>query len=183
MRSKFILCGLVKGSNKVSDFRLVHNVRRYCLGGCVRVNIPDDLTLCTYPRDRYSTTPDNRTLDELGWDCYVVFKGEWRRFNWLKQLNPCEWHNALEYIFGLYNCYDDIGLTDDPKYYKTWYKDRMSGTKEFLDEKDIIYPAFNNNTIKDLNIQPNLREYCRQDCKDEWYRLYQELKNKNKVED
>lgn len=179
MKSKFILCGLVKGSDKVSDFRLVHNARRYCLGTCVRVNIPDDLTLCTYPRDGYSTTPDNRTLDELGWDCYVVFKGVWRRFNWLKQLNQCEWSDALKYIFNLDCCFDDICFTDDHEYYKTWYKDRMSGTKEFLAKNDIIYPAFNNNTIKDLNIQPSLRDYLWNDTNTyEWYKIYQGLKNK-----
>ena len=175
MKSKFILSGLVSGSDKISGFRLVHNVRKYSSGKCVRVNIPGDLILQTYPGDGYSITSDNRTLDNLGWDCYVVFKGEWRRFNWLKQLNPYEWSEALEYIFGLYDCFDDIGLTDDSEYYKAWWN-----RPKFMSELEIIYPKFNKDA-KDLNIQPNLRTYSG-NSKEEWYKIYQELKNKNKVE-
>jgi hypothetical protein len=174
MKSKFILCGLVNGSDKISGFRLVHNVRKYSSGQCVRVNIPEDLILQTYPGDGYSITSDNRTLDNLGWDCYVVFKGKWRRFNWLKQLYPYEWSEALEYIFGLYNCFDDIGLTDDPEYYKAWWNRHISEVK---DNHEIVYPKFDKNA-KDLNIQPNLKTYPFKGNQEKWYKIYQELKKK-----
>lgn len=175
MRSKFILSGIVSGSNKISGFRLVHNVREYSFGQCVRVNIPEDLILRTYHGDGYSITSDNRTLDNLGWDCYIVFKGEWRRFNWLKQLNPYEWGEALEYIFGLYNCFGNLGLIDNEYYYRWWNRHRPP-------ELEIICPKFNRDA-KDLNIQPNLRTYPG-NSKKGWYKIYQELKrNKNKVED
>lgn len=181
MRSKFILCGTVKGSDKVSDFRLVHNVRHYCLGECVRVNIPDDMHISTYPRDGWSICHDNRTLDNVGWDCYIVYKGEWRKFNWLKCLEPHEWHYALKYIFGLYNCYDDICFTDDQEYYNKWYKERQCGLKEFIPDNEVTYPKFNKNA-KELNLPYNLKEYMfnKPDIQYEWHKIYKNIKTATK---
>lgn len=177
MKSRFILCGLVNGSDKVSDFRLVCNVRRYCGGYCIRVNIPDDMEISTFPGDGYSVTSDNRILDDLGWDCYIVFNGEWRKFNWLKCLQPHEWYLALEYIFGFYNCHDDICYTSDYEYYKKWYKDRICGNIEFKKESEIIYPKFKKN-VPELICKPNLKPYPfnREYEKDkEWYKLYKDI--------
>lgn len=98
-KHRFIFSGLVSGEDKVSDYRLIRSVRRYSLGQCVCVNIPDDMEINHYPGDGYSTVDDDRTLDELGWDCYFLYKGRWRKFNELKKYKPCEWSDVLEYIY------------------------------------------------------------------------------------
>lgn len=114
MRHRYIFCGVLD-SRKISDYRLIAKPT-YSLGQFIRVNIPDDLELSHYPGDVYSITYDERTIDELGYDCYILYNGKWRKFNWLKKLQPHQWFRALEHIFGLVDCYDDkIGWTDDVK--------------------------------------------------------------------
>ena len=114
MRHRYIFCGLVYGTDKVSDFRLISDITKYNLGDCVRVNIPDDMELNHYKGDRYSTVYyDDRTLDDVGWDCYILYKGRWRKFNYLKQFKPCEWWQVLQYIFSLNKCGDKVGWTDN----------------------------------------------------------------------
>ena len=78
MRHKYIFCGVVKGSDKISNFRLISSIRKYSLGEAIRVNIPDDLQIDHFSGDSYSTTSDHRTLNQLGWDCYIFYKGKWR---------------------------------------------------------------------------------------------------------
>lgn len=119
MRHRYIFCGLLE-DHKISSFRLIANTK-YSGGQLVRVNIPDDLKLYSYPYDGYSTTDDNRTIDDLGYDCYILFNWKWRKFNWLKNLEPHSWFRALEHIFGLQDCYDTIGWTDNYDYYKEWW--------------------------------------------------------------
>ena len=119
MRHIYILCGVVWENPEICNYRLISKPT-YSLGQLVRVNIPDDLELSHYPGDGYSTTDDKRTVHELGCDCYILFEGKWRKFNFLKQFEPHQWFRVLEHIFGLHDCYDDkIGWTDD---YELWQK-------------------------------------------------------------
>lgn len=85
----------------------------------------------------------------MGCDCYFLYKGQWRKFNWLKNIEPCWWFRALEYIFGLNNCYDTIGWTDDLNYYKEWFWNPK------ISREDIIYPRFKEDK-KGLKLKVNL---------------------------
>lgn len=176
MRHKYIFCGIVKGSDKISSFRLISSIRKYSLGEVVRVNIPDDLQIEHWSGDSYSTTSDPRTLDELGWDCYILYKGNWRKFNYLKQFKPCHWYNVLEYIFGLYKCYPDtVGYTDDFDLYKKYIEEGS-----FKSEMDSYYPPFKEDK-KGLTLDFNLKEYPWKEPKnEEWFTVYKSLKEENK---
>ena len=95
---RYILTGIVKGTDKISDFRLVsaNNVKPYYHGSsALKVSIPSDLELTKYSCDSYSTTTDSRTLDELGYDVLIwnnVDK-KWEVHNEFKHLNPHEFPN------------------------------------------------------------------------------------------
>lgn len=86
------------GENKISDFRLVAgNMIKPSHDGtsALRVNIPANLKLTKHSCDSYSTTDDNRTLDELGYDI-LIWDGnnkKWNMNNDLKGLNPCDFPN------------------------------------------------------------------------------------------
>jgi len=115
MRHRYIFCGVVWDHPEICNYRLISKPT-YSHGSFVRVNIPDDLELSHYSGDGYSTTYDKRTIHELGCDCYILYKCKWRKFNYLKQFEPCWWFRVLEHIFGVRNCYDEkIGYTDDIK--------------------------------------------------------------------
>ena len=179
MRHRYIFSGICSGSDKISKFRLISSCTRHSLGGCIRVNIPDDLELSHYPGDSYSTTFDNRTLDELGYDCYIYYKGKWRKFNYLKQFQPHEWWLVLENIFSLYNCINDIGYTDDYNYFQQWYKNKISG---FILESEIVYPRFKEDK-KGLDLPIKIKHSYRDDSKlgYKWYKVFLELKDRTEI--
>lgn len=62
----------------------------YKSASALRVQIPDDLVLEKWSCDSYSTTRDERTLDELGYDVMVWNGNRWVKHNELKGLNPHE---------------------------------------------------------------------------------------------
>lgn len=100
-RYRYILCGVVKGSDKISDYRLIaaNNVKpEYHEDSALKVKIPEDLLLEKWSCDSYSTTDDNRTLDELGYDVVIwdAKKKKWHTRNDLKGLNPCDIHMVLD---------------------------------------------------------------------------------------
>ena len=118
MKHRYIFSGVVWENPEICYYRLISKTT-YSLGQFVRVNIPNDLILTSYSGDGYSTTDDKRTVHELGCDCYILFNGCWRKFNYLKKFEPHQWFRVLNYIFGLYNCCDDkIGCTDDVNLWK-----------------------------------------------------------------
>lgn len=178
MKHRYIFCGLCNGNNKIGDFRLIRSCTRYCGGEFIRVSIPDDIVL---RRDEgYQTTDCELTLNELGYDCYILYNGKWRKFNWLKQIEPCEWHKALEYIFGLHNCYDTVGWTDYETYAK-WWKKRMSGKREFTETSKVKYPRFKEDK-KGLKLEYNVKEGGRPmsinsngETHELWYKIYCKL--------
>lgn len=98
VRYRYILSGLALGKDKISDFRLIAgNMIKPSYNGAsaLRVSIPADLELTKYSSDSYSTTDDQRTLDELGYDILIWDgnKKKWNMNNDLKGLNPCDFPN------------------------------------------------------------------------------------------
>ena len=181
MKHRYITCGDVKGTDKISSFRLLSNIRTYggFLGETVRVNIPNDLQISHWNGDIYSTTSDNRTLDELGWDCYILFKGKWRKFNYLKKFLPAYWHNVLEYIFSLYNCGDTIGWTDDIEVCRKYINDGCSGRVPFKKTSEYFYPPFKE-CKKELELPIKIMDaaddFLKHQVNEDWYKEYAKLK-------
>ena len=178
MRHRYIFCGVVWEQPEICNYRLISKPT-YSHGSFVRVNIPDDLELSHYSGDGYSTTYDERSIHELGCDCYILYKGQWRKFNWLKKLEPHNWFRALEHIFGLQNCYDTIGWTDDIEYYKKWW---WSEKIPEFPGGGRSYPSFKEDK-KGLKLKVNLDkneqtiEFLRKGSgEDEWLKFYDEFK-------
>ena len=182
MRHRYIFCGLVNGTDKASNFRLIRSIRRYNLGDVVRINVPDDMDIDHFPYDGYDTTDEERTLDELGWDAYIFYEGRWRKFNFLKQFIPAHWHDVLEYIFNLDFCGHEYGWTGDREKYLKYYKDGMSGKVPFVSPHKWVFPPFKEDK-KGLDLPIQLREYrfTEPSCSDEkdWYNYYKKLKKEN----
>lgn len=94
-RYRYVLNGCVLGSDKISDFRLIagNNIKPSYSGEvALRVLIPDDLELEKWSSDPYSTTDDERTLDELGYDVMIWNrdKKKWIIHNEFKGTRPCD---------------------------------------------------------------------------------------------
>ena len=136
MRHRYIFCGLVHPTDPISNFRLIKSCRKYNTGEFIRVNIPDDLKLDHFPYDGYSTTNDTRTLEELGYDCYICFEGRWRKFNELKAHIPADWHEVLEEKYGVI-MYGPFYYTDSEEKAEAWENEH-----EFIPEDKIVFPPF-----------------------------------------
>lgn len=178
MRHRYIFCGVIWEQPEICNYRLISKPT-YSHGSFVRVNIPDDLELNHYSGDGYSTTYDKRTIHELGCDCYILFNCKWRKFNWLKNLEPHNWFRVLEHIFGLQDCYDTIGWTDDYEYYKKWWWGER--IPEFPGGGR-SYPSFKEDK-KGLKLKINLDkseqtiEFLRKGSgEDKWLKFYDEFK-------
>jgi hypothetical protein len=94
-RYRYVLNGTAVGENKISDFRLIAQNKlnpQYNGDVALRVSIPDDLELEKWSCDTYSTTFDERTLDELGYDVLIWHKekGKWKIHNEFKGTRPCD---------------------------------------------------------------------------------------------
>lgn len=94
-RYRYVLNGVALGEDKISDFRLIagNNIKpSYDGQTALRVSIPNDLKLTKYSCDPYSTTEDERTLDELGYDILIWHeeKGKWKTHNEFKGTKPCD---------------------------------------------------------------------------------------------
>lgn len=97
-RYRYVLSGTALGTDKISDFRLVaaNNIKPSYNGeSALRVNIPDDLILEKLSCDTYSTTDDNRILDELGYDILIwnSNKKKWIKRNEYRGIMPCNFEN------------------------------------------------------------------------------------------
>ena len=177
MKHRYIFCGVVWDRPEICNYRLIAKPT-YSHGSFVRVNIPNDLKLNHYSGDMYSTTYDKRSIHELGCDCYILYKGKWRKFNWLKKIEPHNWFRVLDHIFGLRDCYDTIGWTDDYEYYTKWYwEDRIKS-----DGGGRNYPPVKEDK-KGLKLKVNLDkkeqtiEFLRKGSgEDEWLKFYDEFK-------
>lgn len=175
MRYRYIFCGVVWERPQLKGYRLL-NTLKYSGGSAIRVNIPDDVRLNKYRGDSYSTTDCEKTVHELGCDCYIVYNNKWRKFNWLKNVEPCWWFRVLEHIFGLYNCYDTIGWTDDLEYYKDWYLNQSPKS-----ESERKYPPFKEDKtglklkVK-LETNEKLLSFLRNGAEeDEWLKFYDDF--------
>jgi hypothetical protein len=91
-RYRYILNGIALGEDNISDFRLIagNNIKPD-YNVALRVEIPSDLKLTKYNCDPYSTTEDQRTLNELGYDILIWYKKErrWKIHNEFKGVKPC----------------------------------------------------------------------------------------------
>lgn len=186
MKHRYIFCGVVWENPEICNYRLISKPT-YSNGEFVRVNIPDDLELSHYTGDGYSTTDDKRTVHELGCDCYILFKGCWRKFNYLKKFEPHQWFRVLEHIFGLQNCYDEkVGWTDD---YELWQKIFYGDERKELSRKCSMnetvkhYPPVkeDKNGLKlKIDLDNNI-DYLRNGSSEkEWIEVYDQYKKELK---
>ena len=103
-RYRYVLNGMAMGGDKLSSFRLIaSNKLNPSYEGCtaLRVLIPDDVELEKWSCDPYSTTDDERTLDELGYDVMVFSRDRWRVHNELKGIMPCDMSFTLLHDMGI----------------------------------------------------------------------------------
>jgi hypothetical protein len=182
MKHRYIFCGVVWDHPEICNYRLISKPT-YSHGEFVRVNIPDDLELSHYSGDGYSTTYDKRTIHELGCDCYILYKGKWRKFNYLKNFEPHMWFRVLEHIFGVRNCYDEkIGWTDDIKQWSEIFrsKERIEmSDKCSRNEYKMHYPPVREDK-KGLKLKVNLDKdvdfFRNSHGEKEWLNVYDQFK-------
>ncbi len=74
-RYRYITCGVIKPTDKVSDFRLIGINQVYGYSDAIRIEIPDDLKLEKLSCDCYSTTEDERTIADLNPEVVLRFNG------------------------------------------------------------------------------------------------------------
>ena len=186
MRHRYIFCGVVWDRPEICNYRLISKPT-YSHGEFIRVNIPDDLELSHYSGDGYSTTYDKRTIHELGCDCYILYKGRWRKFNYLKKFEPHQWFRVLEHIFGLQNCYDEkVGWTDD---YELWKKIFYSDERKELSRKCSMNEAIKHyppvkedkNGLKlKVDLDDNIDFLRNASSEKEWIEVYDQYKKELK---
>ena len=89
-RYRYIGNGCVTGNDKICDYRLIGGNQLSSLSSSdfIRVTIPDDLVLEKRSCDPYSTTEDERTIEELGYDVLVKINGKFKIMNELKGIEP-----------------------------------------------------------------------------------------------
>ena len=127
-RFRYILSGKVKGSDKISNFRLIgaNKVpKSYHNYSAIKVNIPDDLELEKWSCDSYSITRDNRTLDELGYDILIwdYYNRKWEVHNEFKHLEPHEFPNVFPTPDFFLNM--EIIITNELKKTKEYIKNNL----------------------------------------------------------
>jgi len=96
-RYRYILNGCVLGVDKICKYRLIasNNIKPSYNGkSALRVEIPCDLNLEKWSCDSYSTTEDERTIDELGYDILIwnESKRKWFKHNEYKGTRPCDFN-------------------------------------------------------------------------------------------
>lgn len=148
MRQKYryILNGLVSPKSRICDYRLIAGNQ---LGegdgrnsAAIRVCIPDDMKLEKWSCDDYSTTEDERTIEELGYDVVVRINGQFIVRNDLKKYEYHKLSTILQQNEGLY-------LTTEGYLDKEHYRDYMNR----LDEKIETVRQKSEQIINELNNQ------------------------------
>lgn len=172
MRHRYIFCGSAVGTDKLSEFRLIAKLvdRRIERGWrhCVRVNIPDDVELEHWNGDSHSTTRCEKTLEEVGYDCYIRYRNKWLKVNELKPYKPCDWSSVLEYGYGIM-LVNNIGYGTSEDYGKWW--------RHEYDDIDPHVPFSVQDKETKLILQPkgdsfhNYSYYMNQD----WFKLFHEI--------
>lgn len=75
-RYRYITSGIVKATDKVSNYRLIGINQVYGMSDFIRIEIPDDLKLEKWSCDCYSTTEDDRTVAEFNPTVMIRVNGE-----------------------------------------------------------------------------------------------------------
>ena len=143
---RYILNSMVKPDSHVCDYRLIGSNQ---LGegdgrnaAAIRVHIPDDMKLEKLSCDNYSTTEDERTIEELGYDIVVRINGHFFVRNDLKQY---EFHNLSSILAqneGLY-------LTKEGYLDKEHYRDYLKR----IDEENEVKEQEAERIVDELNNQ------------------------------
>ena len=129
-RYRYITNGSVKPSDKICDYRLIGGNQLKQSDGrtatVVRVRIPDDMELTKYSCDNYSTTDDNRTLEELGCDYMVRINGKYVFRNDLKTMCLHDVHDVINHEGYLITT---DGYLDRETYGKWWDEREKKNTE------------------------------------------------------
>ena len=116
-RYRYIGNGNVTAKDKICDYRLIGGnlLNGLISADFVRVHIPNDLVLEKWRCDSYSTTDDQRTIEELGYDIIVKINGKWKIMNELKAVEPHKIREVLHYKYGL-NITKEHGYLNSEQY-------------------------------------------------------------------
>ena len=158
---------MVSGSDKLSDFRLISKLAPN-EDSIIRVNIPDDVKLSTFPGDGYSTTDCDKTLDELGYDCYIKYRNKWLKTNELKSYDPADWHEVLEYGYNIHMVTGmGYGTAEDEH---AWWAGLGS-------DDDVSVPFSVQDKKTKLVLQPQGKEYpfYNHIVKEDWFKKFNEI--------
>lgn len=111
---KYIVASSTKTTDRICDHDLYSRNQLGCFHTAIKVNIPSDFEF-GFKIGSYWDTFDQRTLEELGCDVIVRFKGKWETRNDLKHLTLGEIYKQLEtegYV------YTNDGFITKELYYK-----------------------------------------------------------------
>lgn len=132
---RYITNGSVTRESRICDFRLIGGNQLKSGDGrsstAVRVQMPNNLKLEKWSCDNYSTTEDERTIDELGYDIVVRINGKLVVRNDLKEYDFGELSSILTQKESLY--FTKEGYLDKPHY--TDYLRRLDERNETIDQE------------------------------------------------
>lgn len=74
-RYRYITSGMIKATDKISNYRLISLNQVYGYSDAIRIEIPDNLKLEKLSCDDYSTTEDERTIADLNPEVVLRFNG------------------------------------------------------------------------------------------------------------
>lgn len=128
-RVRYIGSGLADPDDPVSDFRLVAGciLGRTNTSEALRIDLPANLELDKCKGDRYSTTKDSRTLEQLGAVPVVKVDGQWTPMPdlWPKH-QPADWSKVLR-ARGFYGTSSERGYLERDRYEEYLNRDKNKG--------------------------------------------------------
>lgn len=124
---RYITASSVKPSSRICDYKLIGGNQLSNDDGrdsiVIRVRVPDDMKIEKLSCDSYSTTEDERTIEELGYDILVRINGQLIVRNDLKGYTRDEQSSILTEKEGLY-------LTKDGYVSRERYKEYLKRIQE-----------------------------------------------------
>lgn len=124
MRYRYILCGIVNPTDKLSDFRLIgaNNIRHST--DAIRVELPNEVKLTKYSCDNYSTTDCDIQIKNLNPVVICRMNG---RMKQSKELTE-QWLNGLqphEFLKGKYHVLN-LGVLSEEQYKWYWKNSKIA---------------------------------------------------------
>lgn len=117
-RVRYIGSGLADPDDPISDFQLVAGciLGRTTTSEALRIELPANLELDKCKGDRYSTTEDSRTLEQLGAVPVVKVDGQWTQMPDLwPEHQPADWCKVLR-ARGFYGTQSERGYLAQDRY-------------------------------------------------------------------